>query len=297
VRRVPRRGALVRALSQMRQDLWLQGVAVSSLAVALAIVLAYMTLCYNLHRALASLSTGAAVVLALEDGVSPQAGRSLARQLAADAMVERARYVSKDEALRRFRRQLGRHRGLLEGLRGNPLPATVELVLRPGVDPEAGLTARLRELPGVAEVVTSRPWLQRLERAVGVGRELAAALGLLLFLGVVLLVANTVRLAVYVRRDQLEIMDLVGASTAYMRLPFLLESVIQALLASGLAVGLVWGLMELLATPLALPLGLDLRHFLGFPPLLILPLLGLAVLAALVGGLLGVGRALRPELL
>ncbi|CAO0821938.1 hypothetical protein DFAR_2740003 [Desulfarculales bacterium] len=74
----------------------------------------------------------------------------------------------------------------------------------------------------------------------------------------VLLVTNTVRLAVYVHREQLEILDLVGATESYVRWPFVLEAMLQALMASGLASLLVWGMLRVLAVPTELPLSLDL---------------------------------------
>jgi cell division transport system permease protein len=278
----------------MRQDPWLQGVAVSSLGVALAIMGAYLTLCLNLGQAAEGLASGAAVMAVLGEEVSEQRGRELARELASRPQVERAAYVGRRQALERFRRQLGDRRGLLEGLRENPLPAAVELTLRPAA-PAEGLTAELAGLAGVAEVVTSRPWLHRLEEAVEVLGEAAAALGLLLFAGVVFLVANTVRLAVYVRREALEIMDLVGASNGYLRRPFLVETALQALAAAVLASGAVWLLLHLFRRPAALPLGLDAAQLLAFPPVVPPALAAVALAAGLLGGWLGVARALRPE--
>ncbi len=293
--RAPRRGALVRALGQMRQDLWLQGVAISSLAVALAIVFAYLNLGLNLYGLVERLATGATVMVVLEENAAPGRGPELARELAGQPEVVSARFVPKQEALRRFRRQLGPRVGLLEGLSRNPLPDAVELQLRPGAAPVMVLTNRLRGMAGVAEVVTSRPWLHRLEEAAGIVAEVGWVLGVLLFAGVVLVVANTVRLAVYVRREELEIMALVGASNSYMRRPFLWETALQSLAAAGLAVLLVWGLLAYFAAPAALPLGLELSDLLRFRPLVALPFVLLALAAGLLGAWLGVGRALRTQ--
>jgi len=178
-------------------------------------------------------------------------------------------------------------------LESNPLPSAVEITLKPGIRPLDSLIALLEKRPEVREVVTSRPWLYRLDQAAEVMRELSAALGLLLFAGVVFLVINTVRLAIYLRREQLEVMDLVGASAWYVRLPFLLEALLQALIASGLASLLIWGVLLLITAPASLPLGLNLGDILAMPRMVPLVLAGLAVLAALLGGFIGVGRALK----
>jgi len=287
--------ALGRAWAQMRRHPWLQTVAVSSLTVALAITGLYLTLMINAGRAWRQVATGQAVVAALDQAVSPGAGRELAKAMALEPAVARVEYVGRQAALERFRQQLGGRQGLLEGLGSNPLPATVELVLAPGADPQ-GLLDRLATDPRVSEVVTSRPWLSRLERSRRVLGELAAALGFLLVVGVVFLCANLVRLAVHARRGELEVMDLVGASSGYMRRPFVLEALMQALAASLAASLVVWGLLALLRQPAVLPLGLDLAHLLAFPALVPPILAGLAAVAALAGGWLGVARALRPEL-
>jgi cell division transport system permease protein len=277
----------------MGRDLWLQGVAISSLTVALAIVGAYLTLCFNLNQAVSRLAAGPAMTAAIKDEASPAQIQALLHELSRRPEVQSVVFIDKNQAIQRFARQLGPHRGLLEGIERNPLPNAVEITLRPGIRPLDSLLANLEKRPEVQEVVTSRPWLHRLDQAAGVMRDLSAGLGLLLFAGVVFLVINTVRLAVYLRREQLEVMDLVGASAWYVRLPFLLEALLQALIASGLASLLIWGILFSLSAPASLPLGLNMRDILAMPPLVPPALAGLAVLAALLGGLIGVGRALK----
>ncbi len=159
----PRRGPLTRALGQMGQNLWLQGVAVSSLAVTLAILYAFLNLGLNLYGSLERLATGASVMVVLGDDAGPQRGPELAQQLAKRKEVLSARFVPKEEALERFRAQLDSRAGLLEGLSRNPLPDAVELQLKPGAAPVMVIANHLNGIPGVTEVVTSRPWLHQLE--------------------------------------------------------------------------------------------------------------------------------------
>lgn len=294
-RRGSRHGALYRAVRQMRENPWLTSVAVSTLTVALAIVGAYLTLVLNLDSAGRRLTTGAALMVVLHENVSPADGAALAREIIRWPQVVRARYVSKSEALVRFRRQLGPHAGLLDGLGENPLPNAVEVELTPGITGGEEVAPRLAKLVQVEEVVTSRPWLNRLEQAMAVMGRLALAVGGLLFLGVVLLSINTVRLAVYLRRDELEVMDLVGASTDYVRIPFVLEALLQALLAAGLASLVLWLLLSLLSAPAELPLGIRLADLLTLPPQVPVVLAGVGALAGVLGGLLGVGRVLRNQ--
>lgn len=287
-------GALRRAWRQMREDPWLQGVALTSLTVALAILGAYLNLYLNLQQAAQRASLGPGLILALPDSAPPAQALALARELGALSAVERVAVVDQAQALERLRQQLGADQDLLAGLEGNPLPTTVELRLRPGADVEV-LATSLRGRPEVAQVVTSRPWLRGLMQAQATLTTLGLALGVLLFIGVVLLVTNTVRLAVHLRRDQLEVLDLVGATGAYVRWPFVLEAMLQAVVAALAASLLVWALFRLLAAPAPLPLGLDLADLLDFSWRTSLVLAGLAAAAGALGGLWGVGRALRPR--
>ncbi|MCB2190521.1 MAG: permease-like cell division protein FtsX [Deltaproteobacteria bacterium] len=290
-----RRGVIGRALRQMGEDLWLQGVAISTLAVALAIMGAYLALCLNLNQAAERLLTGPTLLVVTEPEVDAQQGKELADQLSKLQGVASASYVDQQEAMIRFRRQLGPQAGLLDDLDTNPLPNAIELVLSPSLAAPPELAAHIKKMAGVGDVVTGRPWLRRLERVLRAGSELAVALGILLFLAVVLVTSNTVRLAVHVRRRELELMALVGAGGGYMRGPFMVEAVLQGLAAAGLASLLLWGLFALLAAPDALPWGLRLSRVLAFPPILPAVLGCLAVISGLLGGFLGVGRSLHPR--
>ncbi|MFZ5587471.1 MAG: cell division protein FtsX [Thermodesulfobacteriota bacterium] len=290
-----RHGLWRRVFGQMRDDLWLQGVAVSTLGVALAILGAYLALCLNLHQAGQRLALGPSLILALNDDAPPAAAQALAQEIARLPQAQRVEHLSREQALERFKRQLGPNQDLLSALSDNPLPATVEALFTPGgVDVEA-LAERFRQNPAVAQAVTSRPWLHRLAQTAATLASLGLALGFLLFAGVVLLVANTVRLAVYVRRNQVEILDLVGATRAYLRRPFILEAVLQSLAGAAAASLMVWGLFGLLAAPAELPLGLDLADLLAFPWIIPPILAVLAVAAGVLGGFLGLARALRPQ--
>lgn len=288
-------GVWRRVFWQMRGDPWLQGVAVSTLSVALAILGAYLALCLNLYQAGHRLSLGPSLILALEQDTDTAAARALAQEVAQSPEVLGVEYISREQALERFKQQLGPNQDLLAGLDDNPLPATLEVMLRPGGAGMEELAQRLGQRPEVAQVVTSRPWLHRLAQTAATLGSLGLALGFLLFAGVVLLVANTVRLAVYVRRNQVEVLDLVGATRSYLRRPFVLEAVLQALAGAAAASLMIWGLFSLLSAPAELPLGLDLADLLAFswyiPPVLAL----LAVMAGVLGGLLGLARALRPQ--
>jgi cell division transport system permease protein len=187
---------------------------------------------------------------------------ALARRVASLGSVSRVELVTREAALERFRDRLGGG-ALLDALEENPLPASIEVTLAPGADraEEAGaVAAALRALPGVEEVAGGEAWVEGYARALSLVRGAGLGLGAILALVTLLIVANTIRLAVYARRDELDILALVGASRTFLRVPYLLEGVIQGLLGGALGVALLYGLFRI-AVP---QLGDALELFLGW---------------------------------
>ena len=204
---------------------------------------------------------------------------ALARRVASLGGVERVELVTREAALERFRDRLGGG-ALLDALEENPLPASIEVTLEPGADraEDAGaVAAALRALPGVEEVAGGEAWVEGYARALALVRGAGLGLGAILAFATLLIVANTIRLAVYARRDELDILALVGASRTFLRVPYLLEGVIQGTLGGALGVALLYGLFRL-AVP---QLGDALELFLGWSQPRFLSLEGIA---ALIGG-------------
>src|SRR6185295_6603002 len=153
-----------------------------------------------------------------------------------------------------------------------------------GVD---DLAARMRQMPGVADVRYDRQWLTRVLSAINVIRGVGFVLGAVLTIAAALTVANVVRLALYARRDELDIMNLVGAPQAYVRGPFVMEGVLQggigalvALLALGLA---FLALSGRYLAPLASAMNMSSVRFLPADLCLVLIIGGMAV--GCLGGL------------
>jgi len=200
-------------------------------------------------------------------------------------------------ALRRLQHDLGDQARVLEGVGPGALPDAVE-VRAPGIslDGARELAARLRGgVPGAAEVDYGNAWLETLERLVRRAKLAALVLFGALAVATSVLVSNTLRLAVFARRDEIEIMKLVGATDAFVSAPFLIEGFLQGVFGAGLAVCALLALHALvvprLAASIAVAGGLRLADTL--PPLLLggLVLAGGAV--GLLGSALSVARTLR----
>jgi cell division transport system permease protein len=246
----------------------------ATIALALFVLGAFLLVTTNLERLGAEWSRSAEMSVYLTDDVTPDQRRAIEVVLAPGDLIASRDYLSKVDALARFKQTFGDLASTMDGLGGNPLPASIEVRLQPGAgvaEAVDALSAKVRGMPGVSDVRYDRQWLTRLLAAVVVIRGVGLALAAVLTFAAALTVANVVRLGLYARRDELEIMQLVGAPQAYIRGP---------LVVLGTAFFAVRG--PYLA-PLASALSLSAVHFLPVGLCLLLVAGGMVV--GCVGGL------------
>jgi cell division transport system permease protein len=166
-----------------------------------------------------------------------RAPSALLAQAAALEGVRAVRFVSKDEALQELRADLGPDAAMVDALAGNPLPASVRLSISAeatSLEDVEELERKLRLLPGVTEVWSGKDILTSLNRALRTVTILDAVLLLLISVSAIFIVFQTIESSISARRREIEIMEMVGATPAAVRIPFLLEG-----LAQGLAGGLL----------------------------------------------------------
>jgi len=199
----------------------------------------------------------------LAPSVDDAGARSLATRIATVEGVASVEVVTRDEALRRFESAAGDRAGLLDGLVENPLPASLEIALAPEQRTEAGI-ARLVEavqgLPGIDEIGHGQDWVDAYGRVLAGLRAVALTLGAVFALAALLIVSNTIRLAIYARRDEIEILALVGASRSFIGTPFVLEGLLQGAAGALLAVAVLFVLFEAVTAALGATLAFAIGH-------------------------------------
>ncbi len=234
----------------------------------------------------------------LDDKITPAQLEILEKRIQNEAAVKSVAFISKEEALASFRRELKGQESLVEGLGDNPLPASFQLKIHEGYQsPDAlrRLSAFLTRLEGVEDIQYGQEWIERIANAARILNLLGISIGSVLTVGAALIVSNTIRLAVYSRAAEIEIMRLVGATKAYIRAPFLIEGMLQGSLGALLAMGLLYGAYRFVAPTLTLasPFLLTSANP-GFlkPSMLTALVVGGAVIGAL-GSSLAVSRFLK----
>jgi cell division transport system permease protein len=199
----------------------------------------------NLQRVVGRWSEAAEMSIYVKDDISKEQLQSLQGMIAQSGLAEESRYLSKADAIKRFREDFPDLAAAADRLDRNPLPASIEVRLgararSAGSTATDELATTLAKQAGVADVRYDRRWLSRLGSAVSVFRTIGVVIVALLGIAAALTVANVVRLAAYARRDEIEIMQLVGAPFAFIRGPFVAEGILQGGVGAILAVVLLW---------------------------------------------------------
>jgi cell division transport system permease protein len=294
--------AVLRALAYFVEEavtsLWrsrlINALSVGSIAVSLFVLGAFLTVASNLNDVVARWADKVQVTFYLEDDLEPRIRESLENRLAQEAAVTRVEPVSREEALERFRALFADLQTLPEDLGENPFPASLEATIHPdhrSPDAVARFVQLYESAPGVEEVQYDLLWIQRLSTAVRLVRGVGAFLGGVLVLAGIFTISNVIRLTVYARQDELDIMRLVGATRSYVRGPFVVEGMIQGGLGGLLSIGLLFLTFRVAARDAVAASDLLGRASVLLPAELCAAIVIGGMLVGLVGSMLSLGRS------
>jgi cell division transport system permease protein len=285
------------ALNGIWRSPFVHVIAVASLAIALVGYGLARMASSQLDRLLYALGGEVEMTVYLTEGATPEKIGDLQAALA-QRTGGQTRLVSPAEALGRLARELGSQGDALQSLEENPLPWSVEVTLPPlAREPDAlkALADRVRTLPFVTQVDYGEEALERLTaiaRALKLGSLVAF---ILVFLTAVVVVSATLQLAIYSRREDIEIQKLVGATDRFVRAPFLIEGLLQGVVAATLSCIALWAFAFFVGPRLAALFSfLDVgRSGARVEPQLILELFGLGAAMGLCGSVVAVRRFLN----
>jgi cell division transport system permease protein len=277
--------------------------AVITIYLSLLLVGVFLATGVIINSVVKSVEDKVTIQIFLKDGAATTDVNSLQQGLLSDPAVAGVQYTSKDAALQKFKQDMKQSPEIIQQLEGNPLPASLDVTLK---DP--------REVQAMVDKIKVNPLFLKVadrpdnpEESLKYGQQVVKKLfaftqvvrwieiAFVIMLGAVSLIFinNTIRLAIYARRKEIGIMRLVGASNWFIRTPFLLEGIFQALIGAGLAILSVAGLQAAIMPRLGdalpfLPVSMDSAATAQIALVL--------VLAAVFIGLLGSGFALRRYL-
>ena len=242
------------ALTSLWRSRMVNAVSIGTIAVSLFVLGAFLTLAAALSGLVARWTETVQVTVYLEERVEPRVRESLENRLREDPAVASLQYVSRELALERFRAMFRDLSSLPEDLGENPFPASLEVNLRPerqSPDEVERLAKAFGDVPGVREIQYDLLWIERLSTGIRLVRAVGAFLGGVLVLAAIFTISNVIRLTIYAREDELDIMRLVGATRAYVKGPFVTEGVIQGGLGGLVASLLLWTALSWLSGNIA----------------------------------------------
>jgi cell division transport system permease protein len=291
---------VLRALGYFFQEavtsLWrsrlVNAVSIGTIAVSLFVLGAFLTVAGNLGDVVTRWTEKIQIIVYLEDGIEDRVRESLENRLREDPAVESIDWVSRELALERFMELFRDLSSLPDDLGENPFPASLEVNLRTTHQSPAEverLAAAFAEVPGVQEIQYDLLWIERLATGVRLLRGVGAFLGGILVLAGVFTISNVIRLTVYAREDELDIMRLVGATQAYVKGPFVVEGMVQGGLGGLVAAGLLWLTLRWLASDLSSSELLGRAAF-ALPPAIAAALVVGGMVVGVVGSLVSLRR-------
>lgn len=273
-----------RALQGIAEHPLLAVATVAAVAVVLTLTGAFALVAGNLSAVLDRWGKDVQISCYLQDDLDDEAIFTIKAELEAMPEVASVQYVSAEEALELFAGAIEGMDRLLADLDENPLPASLEVRLvatQQQPDQVEAIARRLRR-PAFSDLDWSHEWVERFHTFVALLRLSTSVLGLLLLAAAGFIVHNTVRLAIHARRDELQIIGLVGGTRTFAWVPFLIEGALLGLVGGLASLLALWGLHRwaflAMQSSLGLVLGPDSLRFL--PP-------GGVVAVALAGLLVG----------
>lgn len=285
--------SMVSSLGRLVQRPWATLLTVGVIAVALALPVLLALMLANVERVSGSFRESREVSLFLAPGTESARAEALRDEVQRLPGVESVLLRTPAEGLAEFR-EMADFAGALDLLDENPLPPVLVVTPQPGVD-ESGLADTLRSLPQADFVQHDAQWRARLGAWLGFGRRMTWLAAVLLGVGVLLVVGNTVRLELQSRTEEIQTVQLLGATDGFVRRPFLYLGAWYGALAAALAIAIALVVRQALQAPVAaLVESYGSRFALkGLDPMFALAVFGIAMALGWLGAWLAAGHHLR----
>jgi len=265
-------------------------ISIITICISLCLLGVFAVLSVNTARFMEALRSTVELEAFLAEPLTAADIDTLGAAIAEVEGVESVTFISKQEAARIFREEWGEDITTL--LDFNPLPPSFRIALRPGYKNLRGtqaVTDRVQAMAAVDSVVYRKALVEIIDRRTDQINTVTLGLGVLISLSAVLLVSNTIRLAIYAKRRLIRTMELVGATGGFIRLPFLLEGFLQGVIGGVLASSILYLLLEQLLPSLSS----EVAGFLQMPPPFFLLVIAGGTALGLIGSVISVVRFIR----
>jgi cell division transport system permease protein len=209
----------------------------------------FVVVYFNLFELYSSLKEDVKLVVYLQDELASAEIKTLQERISSEREVLTVHFVTKDEALIDFRKRLQSREDLFRNFEGNPLPAFFEVKLKDDYqtpDDFAKFAGKIRGNRGVEDIFYGKEWIEALNRYVEFIQLIGIAVGFILIIGVVSMIGNIVRLTVYSKKEEIQVLKYIGASQWFIKMPLLMEGAFLGLMSAGLSLIALYGIFHAL---------------------------------------------------
>lgn len=276
-------GSIKRAIQDILANQFLNVVTVATIALSVLIVSAFTLFFVNASDFMDAWKKGVRIMAYLDPIASGEHIQTVENKIIQMHQVGKVRFISREEALTLLRSQMKGQASLFDTLEENPLPDAFEIEVAEdfeGVAALESLVARIDALPVVENVEYGRQWVERFINIFNLFRLAAYGMGGLFFMAAVFIVANTIRLVLYSRAEEVVIMRLIGATDGWIKAPFYIEGLMLGALGAVIGLLVLFVVFSAVASNTAGNLAMGLFQVRFLPP---------ALLGAVVAGSMFVG--------
>ncbi|MGW8302451.1 MAG: permease-like cell division protein FtsX [Desulfobacterales bacterium] len=232
-----------RAVEDFRNNRLLNIITLLTISLSILIVSAFILFFINTNEIMNFWKKGLRVMAYLKPELAGSSIPDLTRRIQKISGVETVRFISKEEAFDQLKAQMKRQASLFDNLDKNPLPDAYEIRMNAATqtwDKVEYLAAEIEALEEVEEVEYGQRWLGRYTHIFNLFKLTGYAMCGIFFMAAVFIVANTIRLVIYSRKDEIEIMRLVGAAERFIKVPFYFQGLLQGALGAGIGLAILF---------------------------------------------------------
>ena len=217
-------------------------ISVVTIAISICILGLFLIIFFNLNSFFSNWNQQVQLIVYIQDDISSPEKKNLENLFNQNSIIRLAEEVTKDRAWKEFRSSQEKKLSLELDFDFNPLPSSYRISFKLSDNRLLHISEfanKIQNEPGVESVEYGKNWISRFEKFMVFCRVFLIATGALLCFGLILIVSNTIRLSIYSRQDEIELMLLIGATPRFVKIPFLLEGILQGLSGSLLSLGLM----------------------------------------------------------
>jgi len=269
------------ALLSFRRSALMSMATILSVTTILIIVGMFLLISINSSLFLKNIESQLEIIVYLEDDISNAGLNNLKNNITSIEGIKEVKYVSKEEAYQRLSKDLGEQKDILSAIETNPLPASFEIQIK---DPKTieQIANQIAEFKKVEEVEYGRETAERLLNFTYIFRRAGILVLALLIFASILIISNIIKITVYARRNEIEIMSLAGATSWFIKWPFIIEGFLQGFISSVFSLIILYNFYFFTVT--------KVHQAIPFLPLVVdnIGLLPVAIVVVLLGSLVGI---------